>query len=53
MAAKKPNILIIRGGDIGWFNISAYNHRIREKLCAEPAAHLVRLAGKTGITPLG
>jgi arylsulfatase A-like enzyme len=25
MAAKKPNILIIWGDDIGWFNISAYN----------------------------
>jgi len=28
MAAKKPNILIIWGDDIGWFNISAYNHGI-------------------------
>src|SRR5271168_822153 len=25
MAAKKPNILIIWGDDIGWYNISAYN----------------------------
>ena len=25
---KKPNILIIWGDDIGWFNISAYNHGI-------------------------
>ena len=25
MAAKKPNILVIWGDDIGWFNISAYN----------------------------
>ena len=25
-AAEKPNILIIWGDDIGWFNISAYNH---------------------------
>ena len=24
-AAEKPNILIIWGDDIGWFNISAYN----------------------------
>ena len=24
-AADKPNILIIWGDDIGWFNISAYN----------------------------
>ena len=24
-AAKKPNILIIWGDDIGWFNVSAYN----------------------------
>jgi arylsulfatase len=28
MAAKKPNILILWGDDIGWFNISAYNHGI-------------------------
>ena len=28
MPAKKPNILIIWGDDIGWFNISAYNHGI-------------------------
>jgi arylsulfatase A-like enzyme len=28
MAAKKPNIFIIWGDDIGWFNISAYNHGI-------------------------
>jgi len=25
-AGRKPNILIIWGDDIGWFNISAYNH---------------------------
>jgi len=28
MAEKKPNILILWGDDIGWFNISAYNHGI-------------------------
>jgi arylsulfatase len=28
MADKKPNILILWGDDIGWFNISAYNHGI-------------------------
>jgi len=28
MADKKPNILIIWGDDIGWYNISAYNHGI-------------------------
>jgi arylsulfatase len=28
MAEKKPNVLIIWGDDIGWFNISAYNHGI-------------------------
>jgi arylsulfatase A-like enzyme len=27
-STKKPNILIIWGDDIGWFNISAYNHGI-------------------------
>ena len=26
MATKKPNILILWGDDIGWFNISANNH---------------------------
>ena len=26
MAAKKPNILVIWGDDIGWFNVSAFNH---------------------------
>jgi len=25
-AAEKPNILVIWGDDIGWSNISAYNH---------------------------
>jgi arylsulfatase A-like enzyme len=28
MADKKPNILIIWGDDIGWWNVSAYNHGI-------------------------
>jgi arylsulfatase A-like enzyme len=28
VAKKKPNILILWGDDIGWFNISAYNHGI-------------------------
>jgi len=26
LAADKPNILVIWGDDIGWFNISSYNH---------------------------
>jgi arylsulfatase len=26
MASSKPNILVMFGDDIGWFNISAYNH---------------------------
>jgi arylsulfatase len=26
MADKKPNILVMMGDDVGWFNISAYNH---------------------------
>ena len=25
---KKPNILVIWGDDIGWFNVSAYNHGV-------------------------
>ena len=24
-AQKKPNILVISGDDIGWYNVSAYN----------------------------
>jgi arylsulfatase A-like enzyme len=28
MATTKPNVLIIWGDDIGWFNVSAYNHGI-------------------------
>lgn len=28
MPTNKPNILIIWGDDIGWFNISAYNHGV-------------------------
>jgi arylsulfatase A-like enzyme len=28
MASKKPNILILWGDDIGWFNVSAYNHGV-------------------------
>ena len=27
-SGRKPNILVIWGDDIGWFNISAYNHGI-------------------------
>lgn len=23
---KRPNIMVIMGDDIGWFNVSAYNH---------------------------
>ena len=26
--AKKPNILVIWGDDIGWANLSAYNHAV-------------------------
>src|SRR5262245_64637513 len=26
MPGGKPNILILWGDDIGWFNVSAYNH---------------------------
>jgi len=28
MATKQPNILVIWGDDIGWFNVSAYNHGV-------------------------
>lgn len=27
-AAKKPNILVIMGDDIGWFNLGSYNSGI-------------------------
>jgi arylsulfatase A-like enzyme len=27
-AGRKPNILMIMADDIGWFNVSAYNHGI-------------------------
>ena len=27
-APKKPNILFIMADDIGWFNVSCYNHGI-------------------------
>ena len=44
MATSKPNILIIWGDDIGWFNVSAYNHGIMgyrtpniDRLCKEGA----------------
>jgi arylsulfatase len=47
-AQKKPNILVIFGDDIGWFNLSAYNigmmgyrtpniDRIAPKGCCSPA----------------
>jgi len=28
VATKQPNILVIWGDDIGWFNVSAYNHGV-------------------------
>jgi arylsulfatase A-like enzyme len=28
MATKQPNILVIFGDDIGWFNVSTYNHGV-------------------------
>ena len=28
VAQDKPNILVIWGDDVGWFNISAYNHGV-------------------------
>src|SRR5574339_544766 len=28
MAEKKPNILFIMSDDVGWFNVSAYNHGV-------------------------
>ncbi len=27
-AVEKPNILVIWGDDIGWSNVSAYNHAV-------------------------
>jgi len=44
MAAKKPNFLILWGDDIGWFNISAFNHGMMgyktpniDRICKEGA----------------
>jgi arylsulfatase len=44
MSTRKPNILIIWGDDIGWFNVSAYNHGIMgyrtpniDRVCKEGA----------------
>ena len=47
---KKPNILIIWGDDIGWFNISAYNHGIMNSTSgptawARPSAWPAKPAG--------
>ena len=44
MAAKKPNFVILWGDDIGWFNISAFNHGMMgyktpniDRICREGA----------------
>ena len=44
MASKKPNFLILWGDDIGWFNISAFNHGMMgyktpniDRICKEGA----------------
>jgi arylsulfatase len=42
---KKPNILIIWGDDIGWFNVSAYNHG----LMGYRTPHIDRLAKEGAI----
>ena len=55
----KPNILIIWGDDIGWFNISAYNHGImgtghltltvlRKKALSSPIGTASRVARRDG-----
>lgn len=40
--AKKPNILVIMGDDVGWFNIGAYHHGIM----SGKTPNLDRLAGE-------
>ncbi|NES84094.1 MAG: sulfatase-like hydrolase/transferase, partial [Moorea sp. SIO2B7] len=44
VSSKPPNILVIMGDDIGWFNISAYNNGVM----GYRTPHLDRLA-KQGI----
>jgi arylsulfatase A-like enzyme len=41
-ASKKPNIIMIMGDDVGWFNIGVYNQGIM----ASRTPHLDRLAGE-------
>ena len=41
---KKPNILVIMGDDIGWFNLGSYNQGIM--LEATPNLH--RISARTG-----
>ena len=49
-SAGKPNILIIWGDDIGWFNVSAYNHGIMGYRTPEHRPHR---EGRRACSPTG
>jgi Sulfatase len=47
--AKKPNILVIMGDDIGWFNASCYNHG----MMGYQTPNIDRIAAEGGSSTLG
>ena len=47
--AAKPNILVIWGDDIGWYNISAYNLGVM----GYQTPNIERIAGKVPCSPTG
>ena len=44
-AQKQPNILVIMGDDVGWYNIGAYHQGIMAGKNAEPRHESWRLKG--------
>jgi hypothetical protein len=51
-AQGEPNILIIWGDDIGWFNLSAYNHGIMRAMSGSICPAARRSAGAPGVRPV-
>jgi hypothetical protein len=51
-AQDKPNILVIWGDDIGWFNVSAYNHGTSTGLPGKASCSRTRTV-KTAAPPDG
>ena len=47
--AKKPNILVIMGDDIGWFNASCYNHG----MMGYQTPNIDRIAAEGGSSTVG